>query len=116
MGNNLVCRRFCRRRRSSTAAAFTIGECTYEEEKHLGNKFYVTVVTSNARTGENSIRMTTHDRRDIAGLRALHERLYDLPDKIHGRDKTLEYVWKHIQHCLACPTPRAVLEEEARVE
>jgi len=115
MGNNLICRRFCRRRRSSTAA-FTIGECTYEEEKHPSTKFYVTVVTSNARTGENSVRITTHDRRDIVGLKALHERLWDLPGTIHGRDKALEYVFKHIQHCLANPTPRAVLEEEARIE
>lgn len=99
MGNNIVCRRFCRRRRNYDDA-FTIGECTYEEEKHPSTKFYVTVVTSNARTGENSVRMTTHDRRDLVALRALQERLWDLPDKIHGRDKALEYVWGHVQHCL----------------
>lgn len=99
MGNNLVCRRICRRWCNSGDAASIIGKCTYEEDKHSSTKFYVSVITSNARTGENSIRMTTHDRRDIAGLQVLQERLYDLPDKIHGRDKTLEYVRGHIQHC-----------------
>jgi len=93
----------CRRRSRPETPHIIEAECFYEESPERPNKFFVTERLVIVRQQHNNlagttdaIRMTSHDRRDLADLRHLEDRLLTLkrrvPQQIRGLDDTLSYI------------------------
>jgi hypothetical protein len=91
------------------------GECSYQD---WGNgRFYVTIdLTQHIRvrqlnwSGYKNSKLDTHNksgasynRRHLADLQQLQNRLEQIPDTVTGQKRTLEYVKKQVQYALELP-------------
>jgi len=101
------------------------GECSYQD---WGNdQFYVTIdLTQHIRvrqlnwSGYKNSKLDTHtnsgasyNRRHLADLQQLQNRLEQIPDTVTGQKRTLEYVKKQVQYALALPEAERITFDQA---